>query len=317
MAQFIYRAAAILIAALVATSAAFADDLKIIVHSTSGGHMINARLWAKTAKKYRNGNVIVQAVPGGIGIASANYLYNVAARDGSEIGSLHSTVPGFAMLGEGTVKYDLSSFNWLGSVIDGRKDPFLILSKAGSDPLISGVEGSLSINHIRFANRYLGWNLKEVSGYQDVGQLKLAFEKGEINVLYRNLNGVRTIAPEWLTDTSVMPLVQYGNGATRHSAYPNVPTLMDFAKTDADRKAIEAFEQTLVIVRGFAAPPQVPAKKVEELRSLFDSVLRDKEYLDDAEKAGIIVTPIHWTEVEKIVKQITSTPLDVANTLRF
>ena len=298
------------------SSGVLSNDLKVIVHSTSGGHMIHAKIWAKNAKKYHDGNIIVHAIPGGIGIAAANYLYNVAARDGSEIGSLHSTVTAFSMLGESTVKYDLAGFNWLGSVLDGRKDPFLILAKAGPEPLVAGVEGGLSINHIKFANKFLGLRIKEVSGYQDVGQLKLAFEKNEVNLIYRNLVGIKTIAPEWLLDTRVMPLIQYGNGNNRHALYPNSPTLMDFAKSDEDRQAIDAFEKTLIITRGFVAPPNVPMDKVNHLRVLFASVLSDKEYLAETEKVGISVTPIYWSEIEKIVKEIKLLSPEISGKLR-
>ena len=312
MAQFLYCA----LVWLGLTAGAVAEELKIIVHTVSGGHMIHARVFAQHLKKYSSHPVAIKAVPGAAGVTAANYLYNVAPKDGTEIGTMDSRVPvQFLAKGEG-VKYDISKFGWLGSAVDGRQEPFVFWARAGSDPLVAGTESASSINHIRLINSILRWDMKEVVGYADSTQTKLAFERGEINLVAYNLTGIRTTSPAWLTDTTVLPMVQYGNGRGRHKSLPFTTTVMELAPTEEDRELVESFERLLILVRPFAAPPGVPDDKLAHLRLLFERVVSDPEYRDDAAKIGVIVSPVSWREAEEIVKDMSKTPMDTISRLK-
>lgn len=298
------------------TAGAAAEELKIIVHTVSGGHMIHARVFAQHLQKYSGQPVTIKAIPGAAGVTAANYLYNVAPKDGTEIGTIDSRVPAqFLYKGDG-VKYDISKFGWLGSAVDGRREPFVFWAKAGSDPLVAGTESSSSINHIRLINSVLRWDMKEVVGYTDSSQAKLAFERGEINLVAYSLTGIRTTKPSWLTDTTVLPLIQYGNGRSRHKSLPFVTTAMELAATEEDRKLVEAFERLLVLVRPFAAPPGIPELRLAHLRALFERTVTDSEYIADAAKIGVIVSPVSWREAEKIVQDMSNTPLNTVSRLK-
>jgi tripartite-type tricarboxylate transporter receptor subunit TctC len=289
------------------TAGAAAEELKIIVHTVSGGHMIHARVFAQHLQKYSGQPVTIKAVPGAAGVAAANYLYNVAPKDGTEIGTIDSRVPvQFLAKGEG-VKYDISKFGWLGSAVDGRREPFVFWAKAGSDPLVAGTEGGSSINHIRLINSVLRWDMKEVVGYTDSAQAKLAFERGEINLVAYNLTGIRTTSPAWLTDTSILPMIQYGNGRIRHKNLPFVTTAMELASSEDDQRLVEAFERLLILVRPFAAPPGVPELRLAYLRTLFERTVTDQEYQADAVKIGVVPSPLSWNETQEIVRSMVST----------
>jgi len=312
MAQLLYCA---LIWLWLAASA-FAEELKIVVHTVSGGHMIHARVFAQHLQKYSGQPVTIKAVPGAAGVTAANYLYNVAPKDGTEIGTIDSRVPvQFLAKGDG-VKYDISKFGWLGSAVDGRREPFVLWAKAGSDPLVAGTESASSINHIRLINNVLRWDMKEVVGYADSTQTKLAFERGEINLVAYNLTGIRTTSPTWLSDTSILPLIQYGGGRARHKSLPFTPTAMELSSTEEDKRLIEAFERLFILSRPFAAPPGVPNDKLAHLRALFERTVTDPEYRADAAKIGVIVSPVSWREAEEIVKDMTKTPLDTVSRLK-
>ena len=298
MAQFLY--CALIWLGLVAS--AFAEELKITVHTTSGGVMIHARVFAKHMAKHTAENIVIRAMPGATGITAANYLYNAAPKDGSEIGTVDSRVFIHGVTKPDTVQYDLNKFSWLGSATDNRREPFVLWAKAGSNELIAGSEGGFAINHISLVNSILRWNMREVIGYPDSAQTKLAFEKGEINLVSYNLTGVRTTNPAWLKDPSIIPLVQYGAGVKRHPDLPFVPTVTEFAANDDDLSLIRAYENLLVLGRAFTAPPSVSEPRLGYLRALFERTVTDPEYRDDAAKIGVIVSPVSWREAEEIVK---------------
>lgn len=293
---------------LVLVASAAAEELKVTVHTATGGVMIHARIFAKHMAKYTSENIVIRTMPGATGITAANYLYNVAPKDGSEIGTIDSRVFIHGVTKPDTVQYDLNKFGWLGSAVDNRKEPFVLWSKTGSNELIAGSEGGFAINHISLVNSILRWNMREVIGYPDSVQTKLAFEKGEINLVSYNLTGIRTTNPAWLKDSTIVPLVQYGGGDKRHPDLPFVPTVTDFAVTDDDRKLIDAYENLLVLGRPFTAPPGVSDARLGYLRGLFDRTVADLEYREDAAKIGVIVSPVSWREAEEIVKGMKAIP---------
>lgn len=300
-----------IIALVALATAANANDLKIVTHTSTGGFTIHARVFAQHLQKYTPGqNVSIKIVPGAAGIAAANYLYNVAPKDGSEIGTINTKVLTQGLIKNDEVKYDLPKFGWLGSSVDGRREPFVLWAKAGPEGLIAGSEGGFAINHIKLINSVLRWNMREVVGYAESGQVRMAFEKGEINLVAYNLTGIRTTAPAWLKDTNIMPMVQYGYGLARHPDLSNVPTVMEFAKTDEDRRLIDAFERMLILGRAFAAPPNVPKEKLAGLRTAFDLVFNDKDYQRDAEKIGVIISPVYWKESQEIVMSMKAIQAD-------
>lgn len=297
-------------------SSAFAEDLKIIVHTTSGGVMIHARVFAKHMSKYTSENIVIRTMPGAVGVTAANHLYNAAPKDGSEIGTIDSKVFIYGVTKPETVKFDLAKFNWLGSAVDNRQEPFVLWAKAGSDRFIAGSESGFPINHISLVNSILRWDIQEVSGYPDSAQTKLAFEKGEINLVAYSLTGIRTTNPDWLINPSVLPLVQYGAGMKRHRNLPFVPTVTELSPSDEDKRLIASFERLFVLGRAFAAPPSIPEHRLIQLRVLFERTVTDPEYREEAAKIGVIVNPVSWREAEEIVKDISRTPPDTVSRLR-
>lgn len=278
--------------------------------------MIHARVFAKHLQKYTSDIVVIRAMPGASGIVAANYLYNSAPKDGSEIGTIDTRVFLQGVTKPETAQYELANFTWLGAAVDNRKEPFLLLAKAGPEPLISGVESSFPINNIGLINTVLGWNIKQITGYPDSAQVKLAFDRGEINLISYSLTGLKTTAPDLLQSSSVMPLIQYGSGLKRHSDYPSVPTAMEFAKSKEEVDLISAFEGILALGRAFAGPPNLPFEKKNELHVLFKSVTDDLEYIEDAKKIGVNVSPVSWQETEETVKAIGQTSLGVVTKIK-
>lgn len=313
MAQFLYSAIVLVLLA----GSTFASDLKIILNNATGGHMINARIVARYLPRYvENINVVFQAMPGANGVIALNYIYNAAPKDGSEIATVDSKSFMQAVVREPNVKYDMTKMEWLGSFVDGRKEPFLFMAKAGSDRLIGGSEASFSVSHIKLINSILKWDIQNISGYTDQAQTKLAFERGEINLVVYSLTGIRTTVPHWLHDTSIMPLVQYGVGLNRHPNYPNTPTVAELCKTQEDCDLLQSFEATMTLIRAFVAPPKTDKSRLVLLRSAFTSVMNDPDYRVEAKKAGIEVSPIYWREATVIVKEMANTPLDTVSRLK-
>jgi len=68
-----------------------------------------------------------------------------------------------------------------------------------------------------------------------------------------------------------------------------------------------------VMGRPYLAPPGVTKDRAEALRKAFSATMKDPEFLADAEKAQLEITPVSGEEVEKLVKDILQTPKALAD----
>ena len=91
---------------------------------------------------------------------------------------------------------------------------------------------------------------------------------------------------------------------TRYPELPNVPTARELAKSDNDRALIEVLELPYAMSRPFAAPPGVPKDRADALVKAFMETHKDPEYLKDAEKLNIDVSPIDGDDVRSRIESI-------------
>jgi hypothetical protein len=117
--------------------------------------------------------------------------------------------------------------------------------------------------------------------------------------------------PEWVKVGKINYLVQVA--MEKDPSHPDVPLALDYAKTEADRQALELTISPTLMARPFVAPPEVPAERVEALRAAFDATLVDPEYLADAAKSRLQVQLVKGRAVEALLKRLYATPRDVVD----
>jgi tripartite-type tricarboxylate transporter receptor subunit TctC len=89
--------------------------------ATGGGYDQYTRMLARHMSKHLPGNptIVVQNMVGGGGIRAANFLYNVAPKDGTVFGLIDRGMPTAPLLyGEKSqARFDAVKFSWIGSVM--------------------------------------------------------------------------------------------------------------------------------------------------------------------------------------------------------
>jgi tripartite-type tricarboxylate transporter receptor subunit TctC len=58
----------------------------------------------------------------------------------------------------------------------------------------------------------------------------------------------------------------------------------------------------------YLAPPGVPADRVAALRKAFMDTMQDKDFVAEAEKAKLEVTPVDGAAIQALVQEIYATP---------
>lgn len=303
-----------------------AAELRIIVPSNDDSYNINARLLAKHYVKHlpENTNIIIQAMPGAASLVAANYLYNVAPRDGTVIGTFYKAIPMTGVIGGPTVQFDPRKFTWIGSTADGRKDTVIMWSNRPDDlaeyrteQLLVGIESSVSADSARLIKDSLKLNFKPIPGYPTTGAARLALERREVDAVIFSLIGIKTQKPGWLQPNSgIKAILQFGNGTRRHHDYQQVPTVAELMTNPDDLEMLKVFESQFVLLRPFVAPPGIPEEKARMLREAFTKTVQDPEYQREARSVGIDVDLIDWREAEEIVAATANAPQRVINNLR-
>ena len=90
----------------------------------------------------------------------------------------------------------------------------------------------------------------------------------------------------------------------KHPDLPDVPLILDYAKSDADRQALEFLFAPQKMGRPFFAPPDVPPARLQELREAFARTLVDPDFLADATKDGLEVQLVDGRTVQELIAHL-------------
>ena len=297
-------------------------QVSILVGFTPGGSSsLYAQALARHMGKHLPGSptFIVQHMPGAGGVLVTNHVYNNAARDGTVFATTSRTTAIEPLLGNANAKFDALKFNWLGTAnveyttcVAWHTAPVKTLQEAMTKELIVGGSGSdaTEVVFAKAANKLTGTKFKVVLGYHGSSELILAMERGETQGFCGiGWTFVKLRKADWLRDKKINILFQIS--MQKHPDLPDVPAIIDHARTPEDRKVFEFLFAPQEMGRPFFAPPGVPAERVKALRDAFEKTLKDPAYLAEAEKLGIEVQHRGGEHIQKLLESVYASPKDV------
>jgi tripartite-type tricarboxylate transporter receptor subunit TctC len=282
-----------------------------------GGFATYSRLVEKHLPRFIPGhpNVQLQFMPGAGGVKAANYVYNVAAKDGSVIGMPLNTVALYQVLRPKSVKYDAAKFTWLVGLVQlnsvivlWHTAPAKTLADARKMALVIGSTAKSADNYQQpmLANFLLGTKFKLVTGYDGSAGMNLAMERGETSGRMAFWESLVTTKADWLRDRKVIPLVQVG--ARPIGELPGVPRMIDLVKAADDKAMVRLLHISAVLGRTLYAPPGVPTARAAALRKAAEAMVKDKAFLDEARKRKITIDPTPASELRALIVDALHTP---------
>jgi tripartite-type tricarboxylate transporter receptor subunit TctC len=301
-----------------AADAYFKDrQIRVIVGSApGGGYDAYGRLLAQYMRQHIPGNptFIVQNMPGAGSLVAANYIYNVAPKDGTFIGAVNAMLATDPLVYPDRVKFDPRQFRWLGSALRENHVGVawnLARVKTLDDVLkneliVAGTGGATNFYPL-FVDAILGAKMKMIPGYQGSKQGMLAMERGEVGgVVGISWASVKATNGSWLRDEKIRPFVQFG--LKKHPELPDVSWIYDYARNDDDRAAMNLAFGNSEFGRPFIAPPGVPDAVVDILRDAFEDTMNDPEFRADAEKRQLDLDITRGAEIQSLIEKIYKTP---------
>jgi tripartite-type tricarboxylate transporter receptor subunit TctC len=255
-----------------------------------------------------------------------NYLYNVARKDGTVIGTFARGLAIEPLLGHAQgMQFDATKFGWLGSVSnevsvcafwnttgiktwkDVQTKPSTIgASAAGAD---SEIFPTVLKNIFHLPT-------KVVTGFSEGGAaIDLGMERGEIGGRCGwSWSSLLSQSKSLLDNKKINIVIQLA--LQKHEDLPDVPLVMDLPTTPQNKAALKLIVSRQSIARPFAAPPGLPPARLQALRAAFDATMKDPQYLDEARSIGLEVNPLGGEGIAALIRQVQATPQPVVDRLR-
>lgn len=298
----------------------------LVGFSPGGSSSLYAQALTRVMSRHIPGNpvVIMQHMPGAGGLTVVNHVYNNAARDGTVFATTSRTAPFDPLMGNAAARFDPRKLGWLGTAnveyttcIGWHTAKVKSLEDAKREEMIVGGSGPAASEVIfaRAANALTGTKFKVVLGYPGSTELLLAMERGETQGFCGiGWTFVKLRKGDWLRDKKINILFQIS--LEKHPDLPDVPAIIDHARTPADRQVFEFLFAPQEMGRPFFTPPELPADRLQALRDGFERSLKDPAYLAEAEKMGIEVQHRGGEHVARLVERVYATPKEVIERAR-
>jgi tripartite-type tricarboxylate transporter receptor subunit TctC len=317
-----------LAAALTACLPAFAQNvdfarktITVYIGNTAGGsYDLYGRMLARFLGKHLPGNptVIATNMPGAGTLRAANFIYEVAPKDGTAIGIVTETVALEQAVGNPSVQYDAVKFNWLGRFASSNNIHFqwhtakvqsIEDAKKMETSVAAAGAGNLSEVIPKLLNKVIGTKFKVISGYPASAESMLAMERGEVDGAASSWAAVRIGKKDWLQEKKIKIILQ--DVPERSADLPDVPALGELGDKPDDKKLLNLYASGGAIGRAFILPPGTPDNILKTLQDGFMAMAKDPEVVAEMQKASLDVEPLPAANQYAEVKKTLEAPKEI------
>jgi tripartite-type tricarboxylate transporter receptor subunit TctC len=274
-------------------------QIRFIVGTAAGQEYdLWSRLIVRHMRRHIPGTptIVVENMPGAGHVIAANYLFDIAPRDGTVIGMVSRNIPDAAVLKLPGVRFDPRKFNWIGSPEQGHR-VLIVSGNSGFSKVEDLFERELIIGAVGAAQavttapillkNILGMKLKVVTGYHAPQDILLAMERGEVGGVVETIATMKGKRGQHVLSGKNRLLF---NMEQERVAEFGVPSIFEFIKKDEDRQIFQFLSASMEMGRPMLAPPDVPADRVAALRKAFLDTMKDPAFIQEADAQGFEIT---------------------------
>src|SRR6266550_4461740 len=298
----------------------------IIATAPGGINDLSGRLVARHLGRFIPGNPAIVAVnrAEGGGLALANEFAASKDNDGSVIAILQRGIAQLAIQGDPSAQFDPLKLTWLGSLSSFASDAYILVVNArhpaktvkelappAPSALIGGDgPGSTNLTFALVARDALKLNIAVKDGFSGAAGMFFAMQQGDLDGQVIGLNSIMANQRALWDAKDVRVLLQFGR-KTRHPLLRDVPLVNELTRDPAALAVIAFTEAPLFMALPFVAPAGVPGPRAAALQRGFMAMVQDSDFLADAERAKLDITPIDGDAVRSVIAKMAATPKDV------
>jgi len=295
--------------------------ITIYVGYTPGGsYDLYARLIARHLGKHIPGNptVVAQNMPGAGSMKAANYIYQVAPKDGTALGVIVESAALEQVLGNTAAQYDAAKFTYVGRVATSNnvfmqwhtsKVQSIADSQRIESTLAGTGPGSIAETIPRLFNAIIGTKFRLVSGYPASTEGMLAMERGEVEGASSSWAAVFVSKQNLLREKKVRIILQ--TQPERHQDLPDAPSITEYGNTPEDRQVTALYASGSGVGRSLLGPPDIPDDRLKVLRDAFSALVKDPDFVADIRKLNVELDPLPGERVQDLIARTLAVPAAV------
>jgi tripartite-type tricarboxylate transporter receptor subunit TctC len=295
----------------------------VVGNDVGGGYDIYARTVARHITRHIPGNptIIVRNMPGAGSTRAGIYISTAAPKDGNSVGAL---MPG-AIIGpllddKPNLAFNPTKVIYIGTADSGvricttfQNSKTKTFEDAQKQKTILGASaaGGSTRDYAFLHNHTAGTKFEVVSGYTGTPDISLAMERGEVDgICGWDWSSVKSQKGDWLRDKKLNVLVQVSLEPEAELTRLGVPSIWKYVGEE-NRQVAELVISQQVFQRSYVAPPGTRDEEIAILRKAFDETMVDPQFLADAEKVKISITPLSGGKVQSLIEKLYATPKEV------
>ena len=287
-----------------------------------GGADVYSRLIARHLGRSIPGNptLAVSNMPGAGSIIAGNHIFNNGAKDGTEIGMLNGAAILEQLFASPGVRFDMAKFRYL--AVPVNETYVMIVARSSGITKFSDVIGAnarqavvgaipnSTLEHAPALLRdALNANLKIVSGYKGSADIRLALDSGEIGGFFNPWSTIKSTAWDKFKSGEWLVLAQLTDQPLRDLPTSGIPGIPELTKDESHRSLLRyGASAPNQFGKVYMLPPGVSAERAAALEAAFVKTFGDKNFLADAEKSKLEITPIFGASIQSIVADFLSMP---------
>jgi tripartite-type tricarboxylate transporter receptor subunit TctC len=266
--------------------------------------------------------IVPQNRPGAGSLNLANYLYNAAPKDGTEIAIVGRGVAMEPLLGGSAAqgKFDSTKFAWLGSMnneVSGffirQPGPAKTLQEVMAGTVLQVGSTGIGGDQHAFAaalNSLFGTKLKPIAGYPGTQEIMLAVERGELDGIVGYSWGVARSGNKADLQAGRLKVIMQ-LALDKHKELPDVPLVTDFVSKPDDRQVLEMIFSRQSMGRPVVAPPGVDPRIADAFRKAFADAMRDPQFIAEGAKMDLELNFVSGADVQGLIERLYKAPPDV------
>jgi tripartite-type tricarboxylate transporter receptor subunit TctC len=294
----------------------------IVGSAPGGGYAIYAGVLARHLGKHIPGkpSIVTRELDGAGSLVAANEIYSKSPHDGSVFGAVFMGALVEPLIGNAALaRYDSRKFSYIGSAnreasvcFAWNNVPIKVWSYVFDNELIVAGAGAASSikQYPSVLNNILATKFKIISGYPGSRESVQAVEKGEAQgvcgIQWSSFAGPYR---DWIEQKKIILFGQIAAlGGDPLLNKLGLPNLYDFVRQDDDRETLALIFGQMEFGRPYIMPPDVPKDRLAAMRAGFDATMTDPDFLAEAAKAQLPISPLHGAEMAQIVAKLYDTP---------
>jgi tripartite-type tricarboxylate transporter receptor subunit TctC len=301
----------------------------VIGGNPGGGFDIYARALVRHLSRHIPGGpaIVAKNMPGAGSAKAGIHVATIAPKDGLTIGAVTpGAITGPLLDDRPNALFAPNKVIWIGSADSASRVCATYQTskiKRFEDMLArrtvigGGSHGDATHDYAHMISKVTNAKIDVVAGYKGTLDTTLAMERGEIDGMCGwGWSSLKSQKPEWVRDGKLNVVLQIGPHDNPELTKLGAPLLWQFVKDDDSRRVAEVIVSQQAFTRPYFVAMGTPAPAMNILRQAFDATTTDAEFLADAAKLRVDVSPLPGVEVQRLVEAFYATPHNIVEQAR-